>query len=162
MRSRQEAREPAGCLTGGSTQHILLGMKSARRQRVVYRASASKRLPRPTEPDAAAEWNLGERLDRLVATLGSNRVAEILGVSVSQPSRWRRGVEHMSPQSQRRLLDLDYVMARLLQLFPREQAEIWLTSHNAHLGARPLDVLQLRGAGPVVAAADAEAQGAYA
>lgn len=68
----------------------------------------------------------------------------------------------MSPTSQRRLLDLDYVVARLLQLFPSEQAEIWLTSHNAHLGARPVDVLRLRGAGPVVAAADAEAQGAYA
>ncbi len=136
-------------------------MKSARRQRVVYRATASRRPPRVSETDAA-EWQLGERLERLIATLGSNRVAEILGVSASQPSRWRSGTERMSPQSQRRVLDLDYVMARVLQLFPREQAEIWLTSHNAHLGARPIDVLCLRGVGPVIAAADAEAQGAYA
>jgi len=135
-------------------------MKSARRQRVVYRATASRRLPRVSDTDAA-EWQLGERLDRLIATLGSNRVAEILGVSASQPSRWRSGAERMSPQSQRRVLDLDYVMARVLQLFPREQAEIWLTSHNPHLGARPIDVLRLRGVGPVIAAADAEAQGAY-
>ena len=40
-------------------------------------------------------------------------------------------------------------------------AEIWLASHNAHLGARPMDVLRLRGAGAVVRAIDAEAQGAY-
>lgn len=53
-------------------------------------------------------------------------------------------------------------MARLLQLYPPDQAEIWLTSHNAHLGGRPVDVLRLRGAGPVVTAIDAAAQGAYA
>ena len=136
-------------------------MKSARRPGVVYRPTASKRATRLAEP-RAADWQLGDRLDRLVATLGSNRVAEILDVSPSQPSRWRRGIERMSPASQRRVLDLDYVMARVLQLFPREQAEIWLSSHNAHLGARPIDVLRLRGAGPVIAAADAEAEGAYA
>ena len=105
---------------------------------------------------------LGERLDRLVGSFGNNRLASLLDVSPSQPSRWRRGQERMSPESQRRLLDLDYVMARLCQLFPREQAEVWLTSFNPHLGARPLDVLRLRGAGPVVAAVDVEAEGAYA
>jgi len=136
-------------------------MKSQRRKRVVYRPTASKRPRRVAEP-GATEWQLGERLERLVETLGSNRVAEILEVSPSQPSRWRRGIEHMSPANQRRVLDLDYVMARVLQLFPREQAEIWLTSHNAHLEARPVDVLRLQGAGPVIAAADAEAAGAYA
>ena len=136
-------------------------MKSHRKDKVTYRPSARLRPPRTAEP-GSAEWHLGERLDRLVATLGSNRVAELLDVSASQPSRWRSGREQMSPANQRRLLDLDYLVARLLQLFPREQAEIWLTSHNAHLGARPVDVLRLQGAGPVIAAADAEAQGAYA
>jgi hypothetical protein len=135
-------------------------MRTHRSKRVVYKAGVSLRPSRVADP-SATEWHLGERLDRLVATLGSNRVAELLDVNPSQPSRWRRGVERMSPASQRRLLDLDYVLARVLQLFPREQAEIWLTSHNAHLGARPVDVLRLQGAGPVIAAADAEAEGAY-
>jgi hypothetical protein len=63
--------------------------------------------------------------------------------------------------SKRRVLDLDYVMARLLRLFPKQQAEIWLESNNAHLGARPIDVLKLRGASSVVEALDAEEQGAY-
>jgi len=104
---------------------------------------------------------LAGRLGRLITDLGNNRVASLLGVSRSQPSRWRRGEERISAEKQRSLLDLDYVMARLLQLFPPQQAEIWLTSHNAHLGARPMDVLRLRGAGAVVRAIDAEAQGAY-
>jgi transcriptional regulator with XRE-family HTH domain len=111
---------------------------------------------------AAAGLLLDQRLERLIATFGNNHVAELLGVSPSQPSRWRKGDERVSHDKQRRLLDLDYVMARLLQLFPREQADIWLTSHNAHLGARPIDVLRLRGASAVVLAIDAEAQDAYA
>ena len=105
---------------------------------------------------------LGEKLHRLIADFGNNRVASLLGVSPSQPSRWQKGEERISAENQRGLLDLDYVTARRLQLFPREQAEIWLTSHNAHLGARPIDVLRLRGAATVVHAIDAEAQDAYA
>src|SRR5206468_97815 len=104
---------------------------------------------------------LAERLNRLIMDLGSNRVASLLGVSPSQPVRWRTGQERISAENQRSVLDLDYVMARLRQLFPPEQAEVWLTSHNSHLGARPIDVLQMRGAGPVVQAIDAEAEGAY-
>ena len=111
---------------------------------------------------AAAGLLLDQRLERLIATFGSNRVAELLGVSPSQPSRWRRGAERISADRQRALLDLDYVMARLLHLFPKEQAEIWLTSHNAHLGARPIDALRLTGAATVVRTIDAEAQDAYA
>jgi hypothetical protein len=101
-----------------------------------------------------------ERLDYLAASLGSNRVAELLGVSKSQPSRWRARKDGISADNRRRLLDLDYVVARLDLLYPPEQAGIWLTSHNSVLGARPIDVLKLRGAGPVVAAIDAEEQGA--
>lgn len=80
---------------------------------------------------------------------------------ISEPSRWRTGEERISADKQRRVLDLDYVMARLLQIYPKEQAEIWLTSHNAHLGARPIDVLRLRGVAGILQAIDAEAQGAY-
>lgn len=111
---------------------------------------------------AAAGLLLDQRLGRLIDTFGNNRVAQLLGVSPSQPSRWRKGDERISADRQRALLDLDYVMARLLQLFPREQAEIWMESHNAHLGARPVDVLRLSGAAAVVRAIDAEAQDAYA
>jgi hypothetical protein len=126
-----------------------------------YRAKRSGAALRVAEP-AAAGLLLDQRLERLIATFGNNRLAELLDVNPSQPSRWRKGDERISADRQRALLDLDYVMARLLQLFPREQAEIWLTSHNAHLGARPVDVLRLSGAARVVGALDAETQDAYA
>lgn len=103
-----------------------------------------------------------ERLERLIDELGNNRVAKLLSVSVSQPSRWRSGKEGMGAENQRKVIDLDYVFGRLEQLFTARQAEIWLTSFNAHLGARPVDVLRLRGAVPVIEAIDAEGQGAFA
>jgi len=126
----------------------------------VHPATRAGRSRRVSEP-GPVEILLAARLAQLIRDLGNNRVASLLDVSVSQPSRWKTGEERISAENQRRLLDLDYVMARLLQLYPREQAEIWLTSHNAHLGSRPVDVLRLRGAAAVVAAIDAEAEGAY-
>lgn len=125
-----------------------------------YKPKRRRAALRVSEP-AAAGLRLDQRLERLIATFGNNRVAELLGVSPSQPSRWGKGEERISANRQRALIDLDYVMARLLHLFPREQAESWMTSHNGHLGARPIDVLRLSGAAAVVRAIDAEAQDAY-
>ncbi len=102
------------------------------------------------------------RLDWLVSVLGSNRVAELLGVSRSQPSRWRSGKEGLSEESQRALLDLDYVIARLHQVWMPDVARIWLSSANPRLGGgTPVEALRQRGVADVIAAIDAEAQGAY-
>jgi hypothetical protein len=117
------------------------------------------RTKRHREPRGAAA---SHRLERLVDQLGNNGLANLMGVSRSQPSRWRSGKEGIGVENQRRLIDLDYVFGRLGQLYTARQAEIWLTSHNAHLGARPVDVLRLRGVLPVIAAIEAEAEGAFA
>ena len=61
-----------------------------------------------------------------------------------------------------RILDLGYALSRLLLLYPPRQSLIWLESHNAWLNARPIDVLCIQGAAPVIKAIDAEAQGAFA
>ena len=103
------------------------------------------------------------RLTWLIGVLGNNRVAELLGVSRSQPSRWRTGAEGLAARNQRAVLDLDYVVVRLHQLWEPEVAATWLESPNAHLGgATPRDVLRARGTTDVIRAIDAEAQGAYA
>lgn len=103
------------------------------------------------------------RLEWLSGVLGSNRVAELLGVSRSQPSRWRKGVEGLAARNERAVLDLDYVVARLHQIWVPEVAATWLSSPNAHLGgAIPLEVLRRRGVPEVIRAIDAEAESAYA
>jgi len=113
-------------------------------------------------PGAAALYVDRGLVERVVSVLGSNTVARLLGVSRSQPSRWRSGQEQMSPLNRARLTDLDHVLNRLLQVLWPEEAGAWLTAINPHLGGRPVDVLALRGSGPVIEAIDALAQGAYA
>lgn len=121
----------------------------------------SGRAGRRRAPALSAE--VRRRLAWLTAVLGNNRVAELLGVSRSQPSRWRTGTEGLAARNQRAVLDLDYVVARLHQLWEPGVAAVWLASPNAHLGgATPLDVLRQRGTTDVIRAIDAEAQGAYA
>jgi uncharacterized protein (DUF2384 family) len=103
-----------------------------------------------------------QKLARLVESMGNNWIAGVLGVSASQPSRWRTGEERMSPENARQVTDLEYVMSRLLQLYSPTLAKGWLESYNAHLEGRPVDVFRVRGALAVAGAIDAEAQGAYA
>ncbi len=119
------------------------------------RASGGKASPLSQQVRHRLEW--------LSSVLGNNRVAELLGVSRSQPSRWRRGAEGLADRNERAVLDLDYVVARLHQIWVPEVASIWLESPNAHLGgAVPLEVLRRRGVAEVIRAIDAEAEGAYA
>lgn len=111
----------------------------------------------------ADAFPVADEVERVVSVLGSNVVADLLGVARSQPGRWRKGAEQISPGNRRRLTDLDHVLNRLLQVLWPELAGEWLTAPNPHLsGARPIDVLILRGAGPVLHALDALDQGAYA
>lgn len=112
---------------------------------------------------AAESYAAAGPVARVVDALGNNAVADLLNVSRSQPSRWRSGRERPSPESRKRISDLDHVLDRLLiELYP-DQAGLWLTGSNPHLGgARPVDVLELRGAVAVLPAIDALAVGAFA
>ncbi|PKQ24902.1 MAG: hypothetical protein CVT65_00850 [Actinobacteria bacterium HGW-Actinobacteria-5] len=105
-----------------------------------------------------------ERTGFVIEALGSvTAVAELLEVSKSQPSRWRTGAEQPSPAKARELIDLDHVLARALLLWTPAVAIDWLAGSNAYLdGARPIDVLRIRGAAEVLDALDAAAAGAYA
>lgn len=103
------------------------------------------------------------RLSWVTSVVGNNRVAELLGVSRSQPSRWRTGAEGIAAANVRAVLDLDYVLLRLHQMWTPDVAAIWLDSSNSYLGGtKPVDALRQRGAADVVRAIDAEAEGAHA
>jgi hypothetical protein len=132
---------------------------------VTVRATvAAIRRPKPRGRPAKARIasEVRQRLDWLVSALGNNKVAELLGVNRSQPSRWRSGKEGLAAENQRALVDLDYVVARLHQVWTPEVAKVWLTSPNAFLGGgTPVETLKQRGVLDVIAAIDAEAAGAY-
>ena len=124
--------------------------------------SPNPNSPRSSAAAARADWLAAERTDFLVDRLGVTALARLLDVSVRQVSRWRRGNGEPGPDAALRLLALDYVLASVLQLWQEPVAMDWLQSPNAHLdGARPLDVLVVRGPWEVVAAVHAEMAGAF-
>ena len=80
--------------------------------------------------------------------------------------RWLRAgnvARKISPAMTHRILDPHAVLARALQIFAPSVATQWLVGHEPFLNeARPIDVLAVRGAAPLIEALDAIAAGAYA
>ncbi len=102
-------------------------------------------------------------LARVVEALGTNAAARLLGADRAQVSRWSAGTEAISSEMGRRILDLHDVLTRILRVYEREAAAMWLVGSEPLLGgARPIDVLALEGAAPVIRAIDGIAAGAYA
>jgi uncharacterized protein (DUF2384 family) len=102
-------------------------------------------------------------LARVVAALGTNAAARLLGADRAQVSRWMARKEAIGAEMGRRIVDLHDVLTRILRIYNREAAAMWLTGSEPLLGgARPIDVLVMEGAGAVVRAIEGIAEGASA
>ena len=124
------------------------------------RTTSRRRAPVRAQP----AWQPKEQTEFLIGSVGGvTRLAELLDVAKSQPTRWRQGTEVPSLPVAQKLLDLDAVFRRALLLWEPEVARIWLESPNAYLDhARPMDVLLTRGASEVIEALDSALAGGYA
>jgi transcriptional regulator with XRE-family HTH domain len=89
-------------------------------------------------------------------------VAEILGVSPSQISRWKQGqVPDLANAD--RLAGLALVVEMLSRWLAPEAVEGWLQGHNAHLADRaPASLIRMGRVADVVGALEAEKAGVYA
>lgn len=102
-------------------------------------------------------------LARIVKALGTNAAARLIGADRGQVSRWMAGKEAISSEMGRRVVDLHDILVRILRVYDRDAAAMWLVGSEPLLGgARPIDVLSVEGAAPVVRAIDGIAQGAFA
>ena len=102
-------------------------------------------------------------LARVIEALGTNAAARLLGADRAQVSRWSAGTESIGSEMGRRIVDLHDVLTRILRVYGREAAAMWLVGSEPLLGgARPIDILVLEGAAPVIRAIDGIAEGAYA
>ena len=112
--------------------------------------------------DLEALADIRPLLARLVAAYGHNAIARLLDVDAAMITRWKRGTK-ISPEMVLRILDLHAVLTRALQIFAPQVAMQWLVGHEPFLNeARPIDVLAVRGAGPLIEALDGITAGAYA
>jgi Helix-turn-helix len=103
------------------------------------------------------------KVDALSHDLGSQRrLADALGVSPAQVSRWRKG-QGIDRDNAERLDVLELVMSRLCRLYPPSVAEKWLYGLNPQLGfKRPINFIRAGRAEEVLAAIRADEAGTYA
>jgi uncharacterized protein (DUF2384 family) len=114
-------------------------------------------------PSARALADVSPLLLRVVEALGTNAAARLLGADRAQVSRWTSGKEAIGSEMGRRIVDLHDILTRILRVYNPELAAMWLVGSEPLLGgARPIDVLAMEGAAPVVRAIDGIAAGAYA
>jgi transcriptional regulator with XRE-family HTH domain len=106
---------------------------------------------------------LSARLHALQEDVGSQAaVADLLDVHRSRVSRWLRGGQPDSA-NRAKVIGLEFVLSRLLEVYERDTALEWLRGFNAHLGnRRPIDLLREGRALEVAAAIEQAATGSYA
>lgn len=93
---------------------------------------------------------------------GQSEVARILRVNRSRVTRWLKG-EEPDAANLARLQALEFVITRLLQVFPPAAARKWLTGVNAHLGhRRPIDLIGNNRVAEVIAAIEQADLDSYA
>lgn len=70
-------------------------------------------------------------------------VAEIVGVNERQVHNWSNGTNRPKGQSRERLLELNYIVKQLQDVYAPEGIEIWLHGRHRSLdGRRPVDLLR--------------------
>lgn len=102
------------------------------------------------------------KVEALSTDFGSQRrLADALGVSPAQVSRWTRG-QGIDPDNAERLDLLELAMSSLLRLYERETAERWLLGANPHLrNRRPIDLIRLGRTPELLSALRQERAGSY-
>jgi uncharacterized protein (DUF2384 family) len=132
-------------------------------------AHSNPRVWKPAAKTVALRRSAEELVDvvpllaRVVRALGTNAAARLLGADRAQVSRWTSGKEAVSGEMGRRIVDLHDVLTRILRVYPSEAAAMWLVGSEPLLGgARPIDVLAMEGAAPVIRAIDGISQGVSA
>jgi uncharacterized protein (DUF2384 family) len=103
------------------------------------------------------------KLRRVVDSLSLIAAADVLGVDRSQLNRCLKGKEAIGAELSRRIIDVEYVLDRALRVLHSDEVGPWLTEPEPLLGGSvPINVLTIKGTGPVIVALDGVAAGAFA
>lgn len=115
------------------------------------------------KPSAPAHFGVIVKLRRVVDSLSLTAAANVLGVDRSQLNRCLKGKEAIGVELSRRIIDVEYVLDRALHVLHSDEVGPWLTEPEPLLGGSiPINVLTIKGTGPVVSALDGVAAGAFA
>jgi uncharacterized protein (DUF2384 family) len=115
----------------------------------------------PDHPEALTD--VSQLLNRLVKAFGVRAAARLIGADPSTVANWQSGHRNMSAEMTHRIVDLHDVLSRAFRIFQPKDAVLWLFGSEPFLdGRRPIDVLVVSGAAPLVEALSNIAAGAYA
>src|SRR3954464_4585666 len=106
---------------------------------------------------------IAAKVDALRVDFGSSaRLADMLGVSRAQVTRWLRGAG-IDPLNAEKVDLLELVWSNLLRLYDRDAALSWLFGINPSLGdRRPVDLIRLGRAEELMRAIRAERSDSFA
>lgn len=89
-------------------------------------------------------------------------VAQVTGTRPETVSRWSSGKNAPQGDNLRRLLEFDYVVQRLAELFKPDEARLWMFSRHKLLdGQVPAELIQAGKVDDVLRAIDQLADGVY-
>jgi hypothetical protein len=101
-------------------------------------------------------------LERLERAFGARPLGDLLDIAPDAVARCITGRQTMTDDMQRHVIGLHNLLCRMLQTFAPDFAALWLVGSEPILeGKRPIDVLALRGVGPLIEALDGIEAGAY-
>jgi hypothetical protein len=76
------------------------------------------------------------------SALRSVDIANVIGARAETVSKWNQGKALPRPDTQRRLLDLEYIVDLLSDLYEPDEVKLWLISRQKLLGGRvPTDLI---------------------
>lgn len=101
-------------------------------------------------------------VERLKDVFGLRALAEIVNIDPSSLSQFLGGRRSLPSELLHRFSDVYYVLSRAAQVMDAKVIEDWLVGIDPALGARPIDVLSVRGAAPLIMVLDRIEAGAYA
>ena len=88
---------------------------------------------------------IARRLD-VIQTKGAMRSADIANVLEVRPetvSRWNQGKAFPHPNTEKQLLELEYIVDQLSDFYEPDEARLWLFSRQKLLGgASPAELIQ--------------------
>jgi uncharacterized protein (DUF2384 family) len=116
-------------------------------------------------PEAATSTAFARKLTdiRDKSTLNSADIATVTGTQPETVSKWNQSKAVPRPDAQRRLLDLDYIVDQLTDLYDQpDEIKLWLFSRQKLLGGRiPMDLIQAGGTEEVIGVIDQLRDGVF-
>ena len=110
---------------------------------------ASYRTPHSSHQSYCLVFNMSnaiaERIEGIQrsASFTSREVAQLLGTTPETISRWRGGKTEPQPKLRDSLLQLEWLVGELAELYPPQEAHLWLFArHKLLSGERPVELIE--------------------